>query len=100
MPTSTVVATWYATHSDIRRLRAIEDSQGVRIIVTLEPTLDGNDTYPAWIANSVSWAHELQLRIDSPVTLELIAEPAFEEIERQGDGVIVADLCWRDPCVT
>jgi hypothetical protein len=78
-------------------LWAIEDSHRVRIIVTLEPTHDGDDTYPAWIANSHAWAHELQLHIGSPVTLELVDEPSCEAIERQGGGIIVSDLCWRDP---
>jgi len=35
----------------------------------------------------------------SPVKLELIDEPSFEEVEIDSEGIIVADLCWRDPSV-
>jgi hypothetical protein len=96
-PMAITVARWYATHSAVRRLWAVEDAGGVRIIVKLEPTLDGDDIYPAWIANSHEWAHELQSRIGSPVTLQLMDELAFEAIELGAGSAIIADVYWRDP---
>jgi len=91
-----VLSNWYAAHSAVRRLWAVRDSQRMRVIVTLEPTHDGNDIYPAWLANGHEWAHELQLRMDVPVQLEVMDEPFFAEPPAGVDGVLVAALFWRD----
>jgi hypothetical protein len=90
-----VLAEWYAAHSAIRRLWAIKESQGMRVIVTLEPTHDGNDIYPAWLANGNEWAHELEMRIGGPMQLEVTDEPLLPA--GVGGGVLVAELFWRDP---
>jgi hypothetical protein len=87
---------WYAAHSAIRRLWAISEPQRIRVIVTLEPTHDGDDIYPAWLANGHEWAHELQLRMDVPVQLEVMDEPFLAEPAAGVDGVLVATLSWRD----
>lgn len=68
----------------------------MRVIVTLEPTHDGDDTYPAWLANGNEWAHELQLHMDGPVQLEVMDEPFLAEFPSGVDGVLVAELFWRD----
>jgi hypothetical protein len=91
-----VLAKWYAAHSAVRRLWAISDSQRMRVIVTLEPTHDGNDIYPAWLANGHEWTHELQLLMDAPVQLEVTDEPFLVEFPAGVDGVLVAELFWRD----
>lgn len=93
---SVVLTKWYATHSVVRRLWAIRDSQRMRVIVTLEPTHDGDDIYPAWLANGHKWAHELQLLMDGPMQLEVIDEPSLGELASRVDGVLVAELVWRD----
>ena len=69
----------------------------MRVIVTLEPTHDGDDIYPAWVANGHEWAYELQLRIDGPVQLEVMHEPFLPDFAAGVDGVLVAELFWRDP---
>jgi hypothetical protein len=89
-----VLAKWYAAHPAVRRLWAIKESQHMRVIVTLEPTHDNDDISPAWLANGHDWAHELQLRMDGPVQLEVVDEPSLAELF---DGVLVADFFWRDP---
>jgi hypothetical protein len=91
-----VLAKWYAAHSAIRRLWAISDSHRMRVIVTLEPTHDGNDIYPAWLANGHEWTHELQLLVDAPVQLEVMDEPSLEDFAAGVDDVLVAELFWRD----
>jgi hypothetical protein len=91
-----VLADWYAAHSAVRRLWAIKESQRMRVIVTLEPTPDSDDIYPAWLANGHEWAHELQLRLDGPVQLEVMDEPFLAEFAAGVDGVLVAELFWRD----
>ena len=60
---------WYASHSIVRRLWAMESGEAIRVVVTLEPTLDGDDTQPAWLANSWTWAQELRLRLQRIVHL-------------------------------
>jgi len=95
-----VLAKWYAAHSAVRRLWAISESQRMRVIVTLEPTHDGDDIYPAWLANGHEWAHELQLRTGGPVQLEVTDEPFLVEFAAGVDGVLVAELLWRDSSMT
>jgi hypothetical protein len=92
-------AHWYASYSTVRRLWAIEGSGGIRVIVALEPTHDGDDTSPVWFANCHAWAIELQAHLRRPVLWEQIDEASVEDIENDDGGVIVADLCWRDPCL-
>jgi hypothetical protein len=86
-----------AFHSKIRRLWAIENLRGIRVIVALEPTHDGNDTSPAWLANCHAWAIEMRLHLKRTIVLELIGDPSLEAIDIDGETVIVADLGWRDP---
>ncbi len=68
----------------------------MRVIVTLGPTHDGDDIYPAWLANGQEWARDLQLRIDGPVQLEVVDEPFLADFAAGVDGVLVAELSWRD----
>ena len=91
-----VLAKWYAAHSVVRRLWAISESRRMRVIVMLEPTRDGDDIYPAWLANGPAWAHELQLRLGEPVKLEVIDAPVLAGLAAGVEGVLVAELSWRD----
>jgi hypothetical protein len=93
---SGALAKWYAANSAVRRLWAISEAQRMRVVVTLGPTHDGDDFYPAWLANGNEWAHELQLLLDGPVQLEVTDEPFLAELAAGVDGVLVAELFWRD----
>jgi hypothetical protein len=42
---------WYASHAIVRRLWAMESGEAIRIVVTLEPTLDGDDA----LITEISW---------------------------------------------
>src|SRR5262245_28501937 len=99
-PESAAVAEWYASHPDVRHLWAIRDADGLRVLITLEPTADGDDTNPAWLANSDAWAHELQSCTGHVVHLELLDEPVFDEATIGAKSLIVASLSWRDPSFT
>ena len=68
----------------------------MRVIVMLEPTHDGDDICPAWLAKAARWAHELQLCIDGPVQLEVMEEPLPGGFVAGVDGALVAELFWRD----
>jgi hypothetical protein len=87
---------WYAMHSAFRRLWAIKEPQRMRVVVMLEPTHDGDDIYPAWLANGQEWVRELQGRIAEPVQLEVVDEPFAAEFVAGIDGLLVAELFWRD----
>ena len=92
-----VLADWYASHALVRRLRAIEDAEVIRVLLALEPTVDGGDTQPAWLANSSTWAEELQLRTQKILRLELFRDPLHAESLPAAGGVLITDLTWRDP---
>lgn len=91
-----VLGQWYSAHSAFRRLWAIQEPQRMRVVVMLEPTHDGDDIYPAWLANGQEWARELQGRIAEPVQLEVVDEPFAAEFVAGIDGILVAELFWRD----
>jgi len=93
---SRALAGWYDSQPAIRRLWGIREAERLRVITAIEPTPDGNDVYPAWFANIEGWASELRQSMGSPVQLELIQESRCGGIEIEDDGVIIADLFWRD----
>jgi hypothetical protein len=91
------LADWYDAHPTIRRLWAIRSALALNVIVTLEPTVDNGDTYPAWFACSRGWAHEIHGLTGGQVSLELLEEPSVDEFEIELEGELVAALSWRDP---
>ena len=91
-----VLATWYASHSVVRRLWAIEGIDVIRIVVKLEPTLDDDDTQPTWLANSWTWAQELQLRMHRTVHLEMISAHLPIECAFDRDSALLTEISWRD----
>jgi hypothetical protein len=90
---------WYADHPAVRRLWAIApepSDPGLRIVVMLDPSPDGDETAPAWFAHGHRWSADLQRRLRTDVDLECIDGPVPDEFEIDGKGVVVASLCWRD----
>ena len=97
---SLALAAWYDSQPLVRRLWGIKDAERLRVIVAVEPTHDGDDIYPVWLANSQAWADELHLYTGSSVHLELLDESPFDGIEFDAESVIVADFFWRDATLT
>ncbi len=95
-PADQMLAKWYAGHSAIRRLWAIRELQGTRVVLALQPTNDGDDVYPVWLANAGAWARELQLRLGAPVRLEVVDESALAGMAAEIDAVLALELSWRD----
>jgi hypothetical protein len=93
---SLALAAWYDSQPLVRRLWGIKDAARLRVIIAVEPTNDGDDIYPVWLANSETWADELHWYTGSSVHLELIDESPFDGIEFDAESVVVADLFWRD----
>src|SRR5262245_11243931 len=98
-PESLALAAWYDANPAIRRMWAIKDAQALRVIVTLEPAVDSDDTFPAWLANSQAWMHELHSRTGSLVELQLLDELPGDEFEIDAEGDIVITRGWRDPAL-
>ena len=94
------LANWYASHPTVRRMWALDDSMGIRVIVALEPTQDGDDVHPVWFANGRAWSNELQLCMNRTVQLELLDDTTFAKSSGAADDRIVAEWCWRDPSVS
>jgi hypothetical protein len=94
---SATLSAWYNSRPEIRRLWAIRDAEGLRVIVHLEPTNDGDETHPAWLANGRAWVDELQLHTGGEVRLERAGE--IDAIRSSAEAVVVAACCWRDPSV-
>jgi hypothetical protein len=96
-PESRALARWYDGRPSVRRMWAIRERQGLRVIVTLEPTVDDSDIVPTWLAHCGAWARELQAAAGGVVRLELVDEPVGDAVEIDAEGTIVAAMCWRDP---
>jgi hypothetical protein len=88
---------WYDATPAVRRLWAIRESRLLRVIVTLEPTMDNGDTLPVWFAQSAVWEREIRATTGGLVQLELVAEPDTPVFEVEADGDVVAAISWRDP---
>jgi hypothetical protein len=89
-----ILSAWYCSRPEVRRLLAIRDTEGLRVLVELEPALDSSEIHPAWMANRDEWTDELLWRTGTTVRLEHADESLAGEVDR---GAIVANLSWRDP---
>jgi hypothetical protein len=93
---SLALATWYDSQPGIRRLWGIRSAEVLRVIVAVETTLDGDDIYPVWFANTRAWANELRSCTGSAVRLELVHGLPSDGIDIDEENVVIADLFWRD----
>jgi len=91
-----VLEKWYAAHSTIRRLRAVSGSGDLTVFVSIEPTSDGDDALPVWLANHRRWVADLSARTRREVRLELASSTAIAGGDLGVDAVIISELTWRD----
>jgi hypothetical protein len=96
MELPTALAKWYAVHSSIRRLWAIEDRDALIVFVSLEPTSDGDDALPVWLARNEDWASDLASLTRREVQVRLIASGVFDRSYVGTDAITIAELSWRD----
>ncbi|HKE96403.1 MAG TPA: hypothetical protein VKB34_18995 [Povalibacter sp.] len=94
---SEALSEWYDAHPIVRRLWAIRKEHDLSVFVTLEPTVDNDDTSPAWLACSGGWTGEIQSVTGSDVRMALLDEPGAAEIDIDVEGELIAALNWRDP---
>jgi hypothetical protein len=89
------LARWYADHASIRRLWAIDEADALVIFVALEPSSDGDDALPVWLANQHGWTNDLRRATNREVQLQLIASGDYDAPSIEADTVTVAELSWR-----
>jgi len=94
---SAVLSAWYCSRPEVRRLLALRDTDGLRVLLQLEPAQDSGEMHPAWIANRREWTHELSWHTCAPIRLEKFNDS--DDTGPDGRELIVADLSWRDPSV-
>ena len=94
------LAKWYAAHASIRRLWAIEDPVALNVFVTLEPTSDGDDALPVWLARKHDWTQDLKSLANREVQLSLIVSGVLEEPDVDTGAAMIAELSWRDSWVS
>ncbi len=96
---------WYAKKPRILRLWAIREDIPYRamrqdkllVILMLEPSGDGDDVSPPWLAHGRTWHQELRLHLACEVDLQRVDGPLPDEFDIDADGQLIAMLCWRDP---
>jgi hypothetical protein len=89
------LARWYADHASIRHLWAMESSVGIEILLVLEPTSDGDETLPIWLANRGDWATDLRLLTQREVQLRLAVLDDFGDSYVNHDAITIAQFSWR-----
>ncbi|MBM0104750.1 hypothetical protein JM946_08325 [Steroidobacter sp. S1-65] len=93
---ATALEDWYCDHAAIRHLWAVETPSALVISVRLEPTADGDDPLPVWLAHQHLWSKDLRVRTQREVQLKLIIADTFPT-GADSSSAIVAELSWRDP---
>jgi hypothetical protein len=94
------LAKWYAACPSVRRLWAIDDPIALNVFLALEPTSDGDDAFPVWLANSRVWANDLELLAGRRVQLRLLVSSSLEESYLNPDAVTIAEVSWRETWMT
>lgn len=100
--TSNALKSWYDSNPAVQRLWAIQltregGASVLRVMLMLQPSPDGDDTTPVWMARCAKWTLDLSQRLAGPVQLERIDGPLPDAFEVDGDGILLSALCWRDP---
>ncbi len=93
---STRLAAWYDAHASVRHLWAIETARLLTVCVSLEPTSDGDDCLPIWLAMSHEWMSDLQSIIPREVQLRFVASDGLPPSYVTGDAVMLAEIDWRE----
>jgi|SRR3954451_3472014 hypothetical protein len=95
---------WYNAHPAILRLWVMQQGRAddgsprsdLRVILMLQPSGDGDETSPAWMAHSGIWATELERMLARTVELECLERALGEHLMTEGDASLLASFSWRD----
>ena len=95
-PIPETLAQWYAAHASIRRLWAFEDQVALTVVLALEPTSDGDDALPVWLANNRSWARDLSSLTKREVHIRLVSSGALEVVDIEPNATMIEEISWRE----
>jgi hypothetical protein len=93
---STTLAAWYDAHASVRCLWAIETGRFLTVCISLEPTSDGDECLPIWLAKTDEWSSDLQSIIPREIQLRFVTSDVLPPSYVTGDAVIVAEIGWRN----
>lgn len=94
---SDCLAKWYDAHASVRRLWAVEEGSLLAVYLSLEPTSDGDDALPVWLAMKNEWSSDLASIIPRESELRFVASDVLSSSYVSGDSVIIAEVNWREP---
>jgi hypothetical protein len=97
---SDVLQRWYDGTPAVQRLWALRPQEpdgapALRVLVTLAPAADSEETTPVWMARRAQWTQDLSRRLAGPVQIERLERPPADAFDLERDGLVCA-LCWRD----
>ncbi len=93
---SSCLAKWYDAHASVRRLWAVHEGSLLAVYVSLEPTSDGDDALPVWLAMKHEWTRDLTSIIPRGVQLRFVTADVLSPSYVSGNAVIIADVNWRE----
>lgn len=95
-PEARALAAWYSSRSQVRRLWAIDESDSILIVMKIEPTLDGYDALPTWLAKGTQWMEELATVLQRPVHVEMLGAPSQADALAAMNERLLAEFSWRE----
>ena len=93
---TTSLAKWYDAHASVRRLWLVEEGSLLAVYLSLEPTSDGDDALPVWLAMKDEWSSDLTALIPRESELRFITSDVLFPSYVSGDAVIIAEVNWRE----
>jgi hypothetical protein len=93
---SDCLAKWYDAHASVRRLWAVEEGSLLAVYLSLEPTSDGDDALPVWLAMKSEWSSDLTSIIPRESELRFVMSDVLSSSYVSGDAVMIAEINWRE----
>ena len=92
----TSLTKWYDAHASVRRLWAIEEGSVLTVYVSLEPSSDGDDALPVWLAMKHKWSSDLAYMLPREIELRFAAADVLSPSCLSGNAAVIADVNWRE----
>jgi len=90
-----LLTAWYARRPEVRRLWAVLEREELVVLLALEPTVDGNDSSPVWLARFPDWRDDLVRLARAEVRLSLV--DGTYPLRRRPGSILLIQLDWRAP---
>ena len=87
---------WYDAHASVRRLWAVDEGSRLTVYVSLEPSSDGDDALPVWLAMKHEWSIDLASMLPGEIELRFTAADVLTPSVLSANAGFVADVNWRE----